>query len=295
MPKRIQVKSILNKKKIRDSWFLDDFTLNPYSGCSFNCLYCYIHGSKFGIHMEEKLAIKSNAVELLDRQLANRARKNQYGFIVLSSATDPYLQIEKEEKLTRQLLEIILKHRFPVHVITKSNLVLRDLDLLKQIGNNAILHPDLGDKLQHKVFITFSFSTLDNAVSKIFEPGATPPSERLEILKTCLQQGFFSGVSLMPLLPYITDTGDNLHFMFSTFKDLGVQYIFPSSITLFGAGPADSKTLVLTAVEKQYPHLLEKYKSFFAQSNQMPSRYISAFNTKIKELLKQYNLRDRII
>src|SRR6478735_6408092 len=126
MPQPITVKSILNKTKRRDPWFLDDYTINPYSGCSFNCLFCYIRGSKYGEHMEEKLSIKSNAVELLEKQLKNRAAKNEFGFIVLSSATDPYLQFEKEEKLTRQILEVILKYRFPVHIITRSDLVTRD-------------------------------------------------------------------------------------------------------------------------------------------------------------------------
>src|SRR4051812_40799020 len=121
MASEIISKTILNKTRRRDPWFLDDYTLNPYSGCSFNCLYCYIRGSKYGEHMEEKLSVKMNAPELLEKQLRLRAKKNQYGIIVMSSATDPYLQAEKDTQLTRQLLEIILAYRFPLHVITKSN------------------------------------------------------------------------------------------------------------------------------------------------------------------------------
>src|SRR5690349_2369260 len=156
MPHDIIVKSVLNKTKGRDPWFLDDYTINPYSGCSFNCLYCYIRGSKYGIHMEEKLSVKSNALEVLEKQLKNRAKKEQYGIIVLSSATDPYLQIEKETSLTRNILELIAHYRFPVHVITKSDLVLRDLDILKRINENSILPPDLEGKLTQKALITFS-------------------------------------------------------------------------------------------------------------------------------------------
>src|SRR5688572_11017704 len=126
----ITVKSVLNKTKRRDPWFLDDYTINPYSGCSFNCSFCYIRGSKYGAHMEEKTSMKENAVELLDNQLALRARKGQYGFIVLASATEPYLQAEKETRLTRNLIEVIAKYKFPVHIITRSDLVIRDLDLL---------------------------------------------------------------------------------------------------------------------------------------------------------------------
>ena len=295
MPQSIPAKTILNKTRRRDPWFLDDYTLNPYSGCSFNCLYCYIRGSKYGIHMEEKLAFKENAVALLDRQLSLRARKKQYGIIVLSSATDPYLQIEKDLLLTRSLLEVILKYRFPVHIITKSDLVVRDFDLLRAIETAALLPEDLQPQLRRKVFITFSFTTTDDDVGKIFEPGATPPQQRLQALGKALDAGFHSGVSLMPLLPYITDTASNLEKMFAIFSGIGARYLFPASLTLFGDGPADSKSLVLRAVEKHYPHLAAKYKAFFAQSPAMPAYYQEAFRNKMNELQARYQLKNSII
>lgn len=295
MPQEIQVKTLLNRKKQRDEWFLDDYTINPYSGCSFNCLYCYIRGSKYGEHMEEKLSVKSNAVEVLEKQLHNRAKKNQYGFIVLSSATDPYLQFEKETGLTRKILELILKYRFPVHIITKSDLVTRDFDLLKQINHDAILPMDLQNKTDQKVFITFSFSTIDNGIAKIFEPGATPPQIRLQTLNAAINEGLLSGVSLMPLLPYITDTGEHLDLMFKAVKESRAKYIFPATLTLFGTGESDSKTLMLRAVEKHYPHLLDKYKKFFSASNQMPFYYRNTFDNKMRELSDKYKIKNRII
>lgn len=295
MPTDIQAKTILNKTRRRDPWFLDDYTINPYSGCSFNCLYCYIRGSKYGIHMEDKLAVKTNAVELLDKQLALRARKGQYGIIVMSSATDPYLQFEKEYQLTRQLLEVILKHRFPVHIITKSGLVLRDLDILNEIDRQAILPPDLRATLKHGTCISFSFSTIDDEVGKIFEPGATPPPVRLQAMTEVLQAGFHCGVSMMPLLPYITDTAASLEAMFGTFADAGVKYIFPATITLFGDGGADSKTLVLRAVSKHYPELLDKYQRLFASGSSLPAYYNDAFAKKAKELSVKYGLKNTML
>lgn len=294
MTQTITSKSILNKTKRRDPWFLDDYTINPYSGCSFNCLYCYIRGSKYGINMEDKLSIKSNAAELLDRQLSVRARKKQYGIIVLSSATDPYLQIEKTQQLTRSLLEVILHHRFPVHVITKSDLVSRDFDLLKAIDKVAILPDDLSDKLSRKVFLTFSFSTLEDSVARIFEPGATAPSLRLETLKAAVETGIYTGVSLMPLLPFITDTAVQLEHMFETFKKARIGYLFPATLTLFGSAPSDSKTLVLRAVEKHYPHLLKKYHKFFEDGAQMPLYYRQAFARKMEMLFQQYQLSNSL-
>ena len=295
MPTGIEVKTILNKTKRRDPWFLDDYTINPYSGCSFNCLYCYIRGSKYGMHMEEKLSYKTNASELLEKQLSICAKKGQYGIIVLSSATDPYLQFEQEYKLTRSLLEIILKYRFPVHIITKSDLVIRDLDLLDKINREAILPADLQDKLSHKTFITFSFSTVSDDIAQVFEPGAPAPSLRLNAMRTVVKAGFLSGVSLMPLLPYITDTGEHLELMFHTFKETGAKYVFPATITLFGSGTADSKTLVLRAIEKHYPELLPKYQKLFYNSTQLPAYYNSAFHKKATELCEKYGIKNKII
>ena len=113
-----EVKSILNKHKKRDSWFLDDYSINPYEGCGFNCTYCYVHGSKYGENLAEKIVIKKDAATILDKQLANRAKKNEFGFIAVGSATDAYMQVEEEIGLTKELLQVILKHNFPVFIST---------------------------------------------------------------------------------------------------------------------------------------------------------------------------------
>jgi len=187
---------------------------------------------------------------------------------------------------------VILKYRFPVHIITKSDLVTRDFDLLHRIEKQAILPADLQGVLSRKVFITFSFSTIDDGIGHIFEPGATPPSIRLGTLNEAYTNGFKTGVSMMPLLPYISDTGQHLEEMFSAFKYAGAQYIFPSTITLFGNDRSDSKTLVFKAVEKHYPHLLKKYHELFSNSTNLPAYYNQAFAKKAKGLSDKYGLRN---
>jgi DNA repair photolyase len=294
-PNKIQSKTILNKTRRRDPWFLDDYTLNPYSGCSYNCLFCYIRGSKYGEHMERSMAVKENAVELLNKQLALRAKKNQFGIIVVSSATEPYLQVEPELQMTRKLLEVILRYRFPVHVITRSNLVTRDFDILNEINRTAILPPDLEGKLPAKAIVTFSFSTLDDNIAKIFEPGATPPSQRLMCLEETVASGFHSGVSLMPLLPYITDSEDHLDQFYSTFTKAGAKYIFPASITLFGDGQATSKTLTMRAIDKYFPELIDTYRNLFANGYQVDRNYDIALSGRISGVKKKYNIPDRIL
>ncbi len=294
MPREIEVKSVLNIKKHRDAWFLDDYTANLYSSCAFNCLYCYIRGSKYGSNLETSLSVKINAIELLDRQLFNRAKKNQQGIVVLSSATDPYLGLEKSYKLTRQALELLLKYRFPVHIITKSDLVERDFDLLEEIDHKAIIPKDLEGRISGS-FITFSFSTLDDHVGKVFEPGAPKPSVRLETLRKARESGFLSGVSLMPLLPFISDTAEHLEHMFGAFREADARYVMPSTITLFGNDKADSKTLVLGAVEKHFPELSERYHRYFDHSQELPHFYREAFHRKMKELSLKYAIPDRIV
>jgi DNA repair photolyase len=295
MLRQVAVTSVLNKTKRRDAWFLDDYTVNPFSGCAFNCLYCYIRGSKYGEHMEEKLSIKSNVLEVLEKQLKLRAKKGQHGIVVVSSATDPYLSVEEDTQVTRHLLELLLHYRFPVHLITKSNRVVRDFDILKRIDQESILPADLQPHLSRAALITFSFSTLDDAVGKIFEPGAPSPTLRLQALQETLAAGLHSGVSLMPLIPYVTDTGENLHHMFSVFEAIGARYIFPATLTLFGDGPADSKTLVFRAIEKHYPHLTEKYRQLFANGGQLPRWYRDAFSAKVRSLSETHGLKNSIL
>ena len=117
-----QVKSVLNKQKQRDSWFLTEYSVNAYEGCSCNCLYCYIRGSKYGENMDNGLAVKSNALEVLEKQLQAKAKKGQYGIVVVGSATDAYLHHEEKWRLTEGMLKLFLKYRFPVFISTKSNI-----------------------------------------------------------------------------------------------------------------------------------------------------------------------------
>ena len=245
--------------------------------------------------MEEKLSIKSNALEVLDKQLKSRARKNQHGIIVLSSATDPYLQIEKDTQLTRKILELILLYRFPIHIITRSNLVVRDFDLLKEINEKAILPDNLASTLGHGVIITFSFSTIDDVVQKIFEPGATPATQRLEAVKQSLASGFHTGISLMPLLPYITDTPEYLIKMFTTFKEINVNYILPASLTLFGNNASDSKPLVFSAIRKHYPDLEVQYSKLFSFGFQPPKWYRDMVDKRSSFLCQQFGISRNII
>jgi DNA repair photolyase len=295
MPNQIQVKSILNKHKKRDDWFLDDYSINPYQGCSFNCVYCYIRGSKYGENMTRTLSVKANAPELLEKQLSRRAKREEYGIIALASATEPYMPIEEKMEITSRLLEIILRHRFPVEIGTKSPLVLRDLDLLKEIDRNAILPEDLKPRLKHGTIISLSFSTLDEKLARLFEPGAPSPKERLEAMQKCKEQGFLTGVNYIPVLPFLSDSDSQLDGMIKTAKDYGADFVFVGALTLFGKGPADCKTLYYRVLEKYYPELIPKYKSLFRIFPIPSKEYQKEMEKKSAQLCQKHGIRHSII
>jgi DNA repair photolyase len=291
----IYVKSILNKHKKRDDWFLDDYSVNPYEGCSFNCIYCYIRGSKYGENMARTLSAKMNSPELLEKQLSRRAKKGEYGIIALSSSTEPYMPIEEKLKLTRKLLEIILRYKFPVHILTKSKLVLRDLDLLKEIDKAAILSDDLKPKLKRGVIISLSISTLDEKLAKTLEPGAPAPKERLETMQKCKKEGFSVGVDYIPVLPFLSDAEEQLDGMIKTAKEYEADFVLVGALTLFGNKPADCKTLYYKFLEKHYPELIPKYKSLFRIFSQPSKAYQKELKERTKRLCEKYGIKNRII
>jgi DNA repair photolyase len=205
------------------------------------------------------------------------------------------MPIEEKTEITRRLLEIILKHRFPVEIGTKSTLVLRDLDLLKQIDEKAILPEELKPKLKHGTIISFSPSTLDEKLAKIFEPGAPSPNVRLETMKKCKEQGFLVGVDYIPVLPFLSDSDEQLDEMITTARDYGADFALVGALTLFGKGPADCKTLYYRVLEKYYPQLVPKYKSLFRVFPMPSKEYQSELEQKSVQLCQKHGVKHSII
>jgi DNA repair photolyase len=180
--REIQAKSILSKSGIPGA----DYCINAYVGCSHACVYCYAtfmkkytgHTEPWGTFVD----VKVNAAELLRKQLPKAKR----GHVMVSSVTDAYQPIEVKYRLTRQCLEILLEHKFPVGILTKSPLVLRDLDIIKKF-----------DEIEVGITIT----TDDEKMRKIFEPGAPPIEARINTLRRLKEQGVKTYVFVGPLLP----------------------------------------------------------------------------------------------
>jgi DNA repair photolyase len=293
--REVVVKSVLNKKKHRDSWFLDDYTLNPFEGCSFNCQYCYVRGSKYGENMAEHLSVKTNALEVLDKQLAFRVKKKQYGIIALASATDPYLGIEEQLNITRECLQLIAKHRFPVLIITKSDLVLRDISILKEINEKAIQASDLSDKVSNGVTISFSLSTLDKGIASTLEPGAPLPITRLETMMKMKEAGFKVGVNAIPTLPFISDSNECIENMVLMAKSYRADYILFGGLTLFGTGPADSKTLYYKFLQRSFPELIPGYNRLYKDFFMPQKKYLKDLEVRSNVICQKHGLSNRIL
>lgn len=295
MVERVRVTSMLNKHQQSDSWFLDTYSTTPYRGCQFNCLYCYIQGSKYGNHAAGSLAIKANAAEIFGKQLRRLAEKKEYGIIFLGSSCDPYTPLEEEALLTRRLLDIALSYRFPVEVCTKSTLVTRDLDLLRRIGEAAILPDHLAGKLGCGAIVGFSFSTVDDGLGRIFEPGAPLPSERLRAMRQCREAGLLTGANLMPLLPFLADDDRSLDRAVSLVKEHGGEYVLASGLTLFGDGPTDCKTKFFRALEERYPDLVPRCKSLFGGNFYPAQAYQAELDKRVKEACARHGIRYGIL
>ena len=295
MVKEIKARSLLNKHKKRDDWFLGDYTINPYAGCSMGCIYCYTRGSKYGGDYGVTVAAKSNAVPILKRQLKNSIRRNERGFIVLGSASDPYPTVEKELKLTREILGIIKRFRFPLHLLTKSTMITRDIDILNIINEVAILPSDLKYKLDCGVIISFSFSTLNEEIARILEPGAPSPIKRLETMKEFSDAGFKTGIINMPVLPFISDGEEEIEFMVKTAKNYGAHYILSAGLTLFGDDPSNCKTLYFKFLKENYPNLLFDTKNLFRGLSAPSKDYQNDLVNKFAEITRKYDIKNSII
>lgn len=241
MTRTIQAKTILSSiKPGADKWFGFRYNMNLYRGCQHACIYCDSRSSCYQLGELSDIRIKENALFLLEKELRSKRERGTIGF---GSMNDPYMPVEKGEELTRRALQLVLRYRFPVHIITKSNLVERDIDLLKEIS---------------KVYaaISLTITTTDDRLSKIIEPNAPVSSLRFHALKALSQAGIYTGITLMPVLPFITDEEENLLGIIYKAKEAGANYILATPGMTLREG---QREYYYEKLDKHFPGLKEKY------------------------------------
>ncbi len=243
--REIEAKVLLSRVKQPDDWFGLDYNMNLYRGCQHRCIYCDSRSECYGIEdFDGEVLVKANATDLVRRELA---AKRLVGTIGLGSMNDPYMPVERERRLTRSVLEVIVDFGFPVHLITKSDLVLRDLDLLERIG---------------RIFaaVSFSLSTADDGLARKIEPYAPSPSRRLAALRTLSDRGIIAGVVMMPILPFIGDTVENVKGLVDAAAAHGSRYMVPS----YGMSMRDrQREYYYKRLDESFPGLRSRYERSF--------------------------------
>lgn len=217
--------------------------MNLYRGCSHGCIYCDSRSKCY--HMEhdfEDIEVKENAVELLEAALLHKRKKCMIG---TGSMTDPYIPLEMELGNVRKALQLIYDHGFGFTVITKSNRILRDLDLLQKINDRT------------KCVVQMTLTTCDEELCKKIEPNVSTTGERFEVLKLCRDAGIPTVVWLSPILPFINDTGENISGILKMCGEAGAY-----GVICFGMGLTlreGNREYFYQQLDRHFPGLKEKY------------------------------------
>ena len=273
----LPVRSLLNRCTVERMPF--SWTINPYRGCEFACKYCYARYThefmemRDGIEFEQKIFIKQHAANLLRQELRQVKSGEE---IAIGTATDPYQPAERRFEVTRAILEEFAKHKgFDIGIVTKSNLVLRDTDLLRDISNN------------NKLFVNLTITTLNADLARILEPRAPRPDLRLEAVTKLNEAGIDAGVICAPVLPGITDAPRDLEALVRATAEAGGKYVFANSLFLKPCSAA----VFMPLLEQEFPHLVASYRERYNNRAFLPGSYRKRLSQLMARLRQKYGIR----
>ena len=273
----LPVRSLLNRCTVARMPFT--WTINPYRGCEFACKYCYARYThefmelRDGVDFERKIYIKQNAAELL-RQELRRVKPGEE--IALGTATDPYQPIERRLEVTRAILEELSRHAgLELGIVTKSNLVLRDIDVLQRIAEN------------NQIFVNVTITTLNVDLARILEPRAPRPDLRMETVRKLNLEGVNVGVICAPVIPGITDSPRDLEALVRATAEAGGKYIYANPLFLKPCSAA----IFLPFLEKEFPQLVDSYQQRYKDRAFLPKAYGQRLSQLMARLRQKYGLR----
>ena len=229
--------------------------MNIYRGCSHGCIYCDSRSKCYHFtHAFEDIEVKQNAPELLEKVLRAKRKKCMIGTGAMS---DPYMHIEEELRLTRKCLEIIKQYGFGVAIQTKSDRILRDIDLLDEINKSA------------KCVVQMTLTTYDDNLCKIIEPGVCNTKRRIEVLEEMKKRGIPTMVWLTPILPFINDTKENITAILNECVRVGVKGVidFGMGLTLRDG----DREYFYAALDQHFPGMKERYIKTYHNAYELPS------------------------
>lgn len=240
----VSAKTILQKNKTSE-WFGNDYNMNLYRGCCHGCIYCDSRSECYHVDNFDTVRAKENAAEILRDELRRKVRT---GVIGTGAMTDPYNPFEKTERLTEKSLMLIDAYEFGVTTITKSALITRDIDLYKQIAEHS------------PVLCKMTITTADDDLCRKIEPHVSVSSERFEALAKMSEAGLFTGITMMPVLPFIEDTPENVLTIVRRAKECGVRCIYPAfGMTL----RMNQRDHYYQKLDELFPELSDKYRRYY--------------------------------
>lgn len=247
------------------------YGMNIYRGCSHGCIYCDSRSRCYQFdHPFEDIEVKRNAPELLEQALKSKKKKCMIG---TGSMSDPYMHCEEQLQLTRRCLEIIRKYEFGVTMITKSDRILRDIDLLDEINRSA------------KCVVQMTLTTYDDELCKIIEPNVCNTKRRIEVLEEMQKRGIPTVVWITPILPFINDTEENITSILNECACVGVKGIID-----FGMGLTlreGDREYYYQALDKYFPGLKEKYIETYGNAYELPSPNARELRNILKKICKE--------
>lgn len=273
----LTAKSLLNrcnsKRAMPFSW-----TINPYRGCEFGCRYCYARYThefmemRDGMDFEQKIYVKQHVAGLLRHEL-RRVKMDEA--IALGTATDPYQPAERRYEVTREILAEFSRHRgFELGIVTKSNLVVRDLDLLQSVAQT------------NKLSVHITITTLNADLARMLEPRAPRPDLRLDAVRVLAQAGLRVGISCSPVVPGITDSAKDLEALVQAAADCGADYVFANPLFLKPCSAA----VFLPFLEQNFPSLAETYRQRYQDRAFLPPAYEKRLSQLIGRLRETYKM-----
>ena len=246
-----------------EDFFYADWNMNIYRGCSHGCIYCDSRSVCYQIERFDNVRPKENALELLRSELTG---KRSTGVITMGSMSDPYNPLEKELHLTRSALEIIRCHSFGAAFTTKSALCMRDADLLADIAAHA------------PVCARITVTCADDALCRVIEPHVSVTSERFAALRALADAGVYAGVWLNPVLPFLTDTEENVRRIVRMTAEAGGRFV----VCFFGMTlRTGNREYYFDALQRHFPgvreHYLRQYGNAYELAAREPERLHAAF------------------
>ena len=275
----IKAKTILTKVKDGSSWYGVDYNMNLYRGCPHGCIYCDSRSNCYHIDKFDIPKGKENALNILENELI----KNKRGVIGIGSMSDTYNPYEKKYEQTRGALKLISKYGYGVSIDTKSDLILRDIDLLKEINK------------KNNVIIKFTITTPKDELSKIIEPRVCVSSKRFKAIKELSDNGIFTGILMNPVLPFITDNKDDIKELVRLAHLSGAKFIH----TFMGMTLRENqRDYYYQKLDKYFPGIKEKYIKTYRESYNCPvPNYKHLYKVLTSECDKYgilYNMKDII-